>query len=113
MVSPPDWTSCPSGNQDLSNVTLVDDDTAGRFLYQAYQAQADIMAALRGIAGIALQGFGQLRDFSPQLADVKPVRNIEAGYGLLERVGLTHERPPWNIDSVRVGRRDVTVREEA
>ncbi len=30
-------------------------------LYQAYQAQADIMTSLRGVAGIALQGFGQLR----------------------------------------------------
>ena len=31
-------------------------------LYQAYQAQADIMTSLRGVAGVALQGFGQLRD---------------------------------------------------
>ena len=82
-------------------------------LYQAYQAQADIMASLRGIAGFALQGFGQLRDCSPYLADSKAVRNLEAGYELLGRVGLTHERPPWGIDTVRVGRRDVTVREEA
>ena len=82
-------------------------------LYQAYQAQADILASLRGVAGVALQGFGQLRDCSPYLADTKALRSLEAGYGLLERVGLTHERPPWNIESVRVGRRDVAVREEA
>ena len=82
-------------------------------MYQAYQAQADIMAALRGVAGFALQGFGQLREYSPQLADAVPLRNLAAGYGLLERVGLTHERPAWGIDSVRIGRRDVTVREEA
>ena len=82
-------------------------------LYQAYQAQADIMASLRGIAGYALQGFGQLRDCSPYLADSKPVRSLEAGYELLGRVGLTHERPPWGIDTVRVGRRDVAVHEEA
>lgn len=82
-------------------------------LYQAYQAQADIMASLRGIAGFALQGFGQLRDCSPYLADSKPVRSLEAGYEILGRVGLTHERPPWGIDTVRVGRRDVAVHEEA
>jgi polyhydroxyalkanoate depolymerase len=82
-------------------------------LYQAYQAQADIMTSLRGFAGLALQGFGQLRDFSPTLADSVPVRNLTAGYQLLGRVGLTHERPPWGIDSVRVGRRDVVVTEEA
>ena len=82
-------------------------------MYQAYQAQADIMAALRGVAGFALQGFGQLREYSPHLADTVPLRNLAAGYGLLERVGLTHERPSWGIDTVRVGRREVTVREEA
>jgi poly(3-hydroxybutyrate) depolymerase len=82
-------------------------------LYQAYQAQADIMTSLRGFAGFALQGFGQLRECSPTLADSKAVRNLEAAYALLGRVGLTHERPPWNIDSVRVGRREVAVREEA
>jgi poly(3-hydroxybutyrate) depolymerase len=81
-------------------------------LYQAYQAQADIMAALRGVAGIALQGYGQLRECSPYLADSKPARSLAAGYALLERVGLTHECPPWDIDTVRVGRRAVAVREE-
>ena len=35
-------------------------------MYQAYQAQADIMASLRGVAGIALQGFGHL---TPGLAE--------------------------------------------
>jgi poly(3-hydroxybutyrate) depolymerase len=82
-------------------------------LYQAYQAQADIMTSLRGIAGVALQGFGQLREWSPCLADSTPVRNLAAGYELLGRVGLTHERPPWGIDSVTVGRREVPVTEEA
>jgi polyhydroxyalkanoate depolymerase len=38
---------------------------------------------------------------------------MEAGYEMLGRIGLTHERPPWAIHSVRVGRRDVAVREEA
>src|SRR6478752_7409867 len=92
---------------------LLDDPRRAQMLYQAYQAQADIMASLRGIAGFALQGFGQLRDCSPYLADSKPARNLEAGYALLGRVGLTHERAPWGIDTVRIGRRDVVVREEA
>jgi polyhydroxyalkanoate depolymerase len=41
------------------------------------------------------------------------MRNLEAGYELLGRVGLTHERPSWGLDTVRIGRRDVAVREEA
>src|SRR6478752_5403652 len=96
----------------FSPVTLVD-DTRGRMLYQAYQAQADIMTSLRGVAGVALQGFGQLHDLNPWLADCGAVRRVEAGYELLERVGLTHERPPWGIDTVKIGRREVTVDEEA
>ncbi len=79
-------------------------------IYQAYQAQADIMASLRGFAGIALQGFGQL---GPCLAESVPVRNLTAGYELLGRVGLTHERPPFGIDAVKVARRTVAVREVA
>ena len=66
-------------------------------MYQAYQAQADIMASLRGVAGIALQGFGHL---TPCLAESAPIRNLSAGYELLGRVGLTHERPPFGIDAV-------------
>ena len=45
-------------------------------LYQAYQAQADIMTSLRGVAGIALQGFGQLHEWSPSLAESVPARNL-------------------------------------
>jgi len=55
------------------DVTIVD-NTKGRYLYQAYQAQADIMAALRDVAGIALQGFGHLAQCSPSLAATVPVR---------------------------------------
>ena len=79
-------------------------------MYQAYQAQADIMASLRGVAGIALQGFGHL---TPCVAESAPFRNLAAGYELLGRVGLTHERPPFGIDAVKVGRRQVAVHEEA
>ncbi|MFI5053777.1 MAG: polyhydroxyalkanoate depolymerase [Acidimicrobiia bacterium] len=78
-------------------------------LYQAYQVQADIMAHVRGLARIALQGFGQM---SPPVADLLAVRNLVAGYELLERAGLTHERPPFGFETVNVGGREVSVREE-
>jgi polyhydroxyalkanoate depolymerase len=82
-------------------------------LYQAYQAQADIMTSLRGAASIALQGYGHLRECTPTLAGTTPLRSLAAGYELLGRVGLTHERPPWGFDTVQVGRREIAVREEA
>jgi polyhydroxyalkanoate depolymerase len=78
-------------------------------LYQAYQVQDDIMTLVRGLSGIALQGFGQM---SPELAGTRAMRSVTAGYEMLGRVGLTHERPPFGIESVRMGRRDVVVREE-
>jgi poly(3-hydroxybutyrate) depolymerase len=78
-------------------------------LYQAYQVQADIMTPWRAWAGIALQGFGQI---SPRISNTAPMRTLAASYELLGRAGLTHERPPFGIESVKMGRRDVAVHEE-
>jgi polyhydroxyalkanoate depolymerase len=44
--------------------------------------------------------------------DLKVLRNLTAAYELITRAGLTHERPSYGIDSVRVGNREVAVREE-
>ena len=35
--------------------------------------------------------------------------NLTAAYELIARAGLTHERPPYGIDSVTVGNREVAV----
>ena len=39
--------------------------------------------------------------------------NLTAAYELIARAGLTHARPPFGIDSVTVGNREVAVTEEA
>ena len=39
--------------------------------------------------------------------------NLTAAYELIARAGLTHARPPYGIDSVMVGNREVAVTEEA
>ena len=39
--------------------------------------------------------------------------NLTAAYELIARAGLSHDRPPFDIDSVTVGNREVAVREEA
>jgi polyhydroxyalkanoate depolymerase len=41
------------------------------------------------------------------------LRNLTAAYELIARAGLTHTRPPFGIDSVSVGNREVQVHEEA
>ena len=78
-------------------------------LYQAYQAQTDVMAPVRMLAASALKAIGQpLSD----IAGTSHLRNLTAAYELIARSGLTHVRPPFGIDQVKVGNRDVQVREE-
>jgi len=40
-------------------------------------------------------------------------RNLTAAYELIARAGLSHDRPPFGIDSVMVGNEEVAVHEEA
>ncbi|HEY1310604.1 MAG TPA: polyhydroxyalkanoate depolymerase, partial [Pseudolabrys sp.] len=79
-------------------------------LYQAYQAQSDIMVPVRAFAGEALKAIGAKLNGS-----VRPsaLSNLTAAYELIARAGLTHVRPPYGIDSVMVGNREVAVSEEA
>jgi polyhydroxyalkanoate depolymerase len=77
-------------------------------LYLAYQANADIMAPVRLLAGAGLSAL------APWAAteDLKVLRNLTAAYELISRSGLTHERPSYGITSVRVANREVAVHEE-
>src|SRR5215467_9226108 len=77
-------------------------------LYQAYQAHADFMVPVRTLASLAAAALG------PQFTgSVSLIRNLTAAYELIARAGLTHDRPPFDIDTVTVGNREVAVREEA
>jgi poly(3-hydroxybutyrate) depolymerase len=78
-------------------------------LYQAYQAHSDIMVPVRAFAGMAL---GHTRARLNGSARPSPLSNLSAAYELIARAGLTHERPPYGIDSVTVGNREVAVVEE-
>src|SRR5262249_29843173 len=78
-------------------------------LYHAYQAHSDAMDWVRSFAGAALDALGQ-----PPMGPVpapSALRNLTATYELMARAGLTHERPPFGIDRVPVGNREVKVRE--
>ena len=77
-------------------------------LYQVYQIHADVMAPVRAWASDAVQAI------SPRpmgIANNVAVRNLTAAYELISRIGLTHDRPAFAIDSVKVGRREAAVRE--
>src|SRR6202167_621247 len=77
-------------------------------LYLAYQLQSDIMTPVRAWASMAANSGA-----APFLSDHPTMRNLTAVYELIARAGLTHTRPPFGIDSIMVGNREVPVREEA
>ena len=77
-------------------------------LYLAYQLQSDFMTPIRAWANMAASSGG-----APLLFDHPAMRNLTAVYELIARAGLTHTRPPFGIQSVTVGNREVEVREEA
>jgi polyhydroxyalkanoate depolymerase len=77
-------------------------------LYLSYQAHADMMLPVRTMAEVGLRALGPWA----QTDDLKHLRNLTAAYELIARSGLTHVRPAYGIESVRVGNRDVAVAEE-
>jgi poly(3-hydroxybutyrate) depolymerase len=78
-------------------------------LYQAYQRQRDFTAPARALAGLANW---TLDEFPGELTDNRFVRRMHAGYEMIERARLTHERPPFGIEHVIVAGEVTPVREE-
>jgi poly(3-hydroxybutyrate) depolymerase len=79
-------------------------------IYLAYQTQSDFMEPVRALAKAAAAVLNQpLPGFSGSLV----TGSLAAAYELVARTGLSHTRPAFDIGSVRVGERDVEVREEA
>ena len=79
-------------------------------LYQAYQRQRDLTAPARALAGLATWTLGELPG---SWTDNRLVRRMSAGYEMIERSRLTHERPPFGIAlGHRGAARRLPVREE-
>ena len=76
-------------------------------LYLAYQAHTDMVEPAKSMARTQLAMLGAWG----QMANVPILRNLSASYELIARAGLTHHRPPYGIDSVMVGNREVSVTE--
>jgi len=79
-------------------------------LYQAYQAHSDIMEPVRRFASMAAESVGARLNGAARPSSLS---NMTAAYELIARVGLTHTRPAYGIDSVMVGNEEVPVTEEA
>jgi poly(3-hydroxybutyrate) depolymerase len=83
-------------------------DRAGRMLYQAYQSWTDMMAPARGFARLALHGQRTLGGWG----ETPENRRFFALAHLLAETRITHKRPPFGIDHVVSGNRELEVREE-
>jgi poly(3-hydroxybutyrate) depolymerase len=78
-------------------------------MYQAYQAQSDLMWPLRTLARMSLP---MLQDSTFGLAGQPSLRQAAAACRVLELAEVTHRRPAWRIDSVLVKGVPVPVTEE-
>ena len=78
-------------------------------LYDAYQAQSDLLAPARALADMTSATF---RDTNFGPAGNYFFRALVAGAEIFSRTCLSHERPAYRIDSVPVEGRTVAVSEE-
>lgn len=76
-------------------------------LYQAYQTQSDLTSPLRLMA----QSLGA--SLWMNQTEGSMLRKMAAGMEVLSRLRLTHTRPAYGIDSVKVGDREIAVAEQA
>lgn len=77
-------------------------------LYQAYQTYVDASEPLRAMARAAISVTNML----PGLRALGGRQNLSALLEMTSRSRLTHTRPSYAIDRVKVGKHDVAVREE-
>ncbi|HEV7324925.1 MAG TPA: polyhydroxyalkanoate depolymerase [Bosea sp. (in: a-proteobacteria)] len=78
-------------------------------LYLAYQAQSDLINPARTLAQAAIVALGSRAILGQPLS----ASAAAAGYELVTRAGLTHDRPPYGIDRVVSGNREVPITEAA
>ncbi|MBN8943728.1 MAG: polyhydroxyalkanoate depolymerase [Rhizobiales bacterium] len=78
-------------------------------IYQAFEAQSMLFAPVRDMARWAIAAYGPALNGLEQ----RPGRELLASWELIARAGFTHHRPPFGIDRVTVGNREVAVTEVA
>jgi len=78
-------------------------------MYQAYQAQSDLMWPLRTMAKLSVP---MLQDATFGIAGQPTARQAAAAFRVLELAEVTHRRPPWRIDHVMVKGERIPVVEE-
>jgi polyhydroxyalkanoate depolymerase len=78
-------------------------------LYQTFQARADLMGPVRSVARAVLP---RLRAKAATSGQWLGLRELAAAYETFNLATLTHRRPPFRIDRIKVGDREIAVVEE-
>ncbi|GAA0833534.1 polyhydroxyalkanoate depolymerase [Cupriavidus pauculus] len=81
-------------------------------LYQAYQTYADMMQPACSLADITATLVDAFQRMVPRADQSESLRSLRAGCEVLALARLTHYRPPFGIDSVRINGAAVPVVEE-
>jgi poly(3-hydroxybutyrate) depolymerase len=79
-------------------------------LYQAYQAQNDVLTPIRLMAEAARAFWSQPW---PLIGDHPMMRGAAAACEMLSRSGISHQRPEFGITEARVGNQTYAITEEA
>jgi poly(3-hydroxybutyrate) depolymerase len=83
--------------------------TSNGLIYQAYQAQSDLMWPLRTLAGSAQP---MLTRAASAPDDERALRKLAAACEVFLLASLTHDRPPFLLSAITAGGREIWVREE-
>jgi poly(3-hydroxybutyrate) depolymerase len=75
-------------------------------IYQAYQSFEDMMSPMRFFARVMHTAALNAWDGAP---DNEMSRKVAAAFEIIAMTGLTHKRPDFGIDSIRVGGEDAKV----
>jgi len=92
-----------------SHIRILTPPPQGSMIYQAYQAHSDLLWPLRTMAKNALPALYRARDVP---GEDMALRKLAAACEVFVLATLTHKRPPFGIDAVTVGERQVAVHEE-
>ncbi len=79
-------------------------------LYASFQAQADLLAPVRMLAGMAARSLAP--DWGPVAEGFGVRRRLLALSETMSGAALSHARPDYGIGTIRMGNREVPVREE-
>jgi polyhydroxyalkanoate depolymerase len=82
-------------------------------IYQAFQAYSDMLEGVQALARVAAAAGQPWRRPLPGLPENLVGLNVTAGFELLAQTRITTERPPFGIETVRVGEQLLEVHEEA